>query len=76
MLRDARGFILTGTELMKDKAFHTHWKLQREPYMPETSVPGIIAAGDVRAGALAGISAAVGEGSRAIRFVRKYLQEH
>ena len=44
--------------------------------MPETSVPGIFASGDVRSGAMTGISSAVGEGSMAIRFVRKYLQEN
>jgi len=75
VLKNERGFILTGGDLMKEKSFHTFWKLEREPYMNETSVPGIFASGDVRAGALAGISTAVGEGSLAIRFVRKYLQE-
>jgi len=75
VLKNEKGFILTGSELMKDKSFHTVWKLEREPYMPETSVPGIFASGDVRAGALAGISSAVGEGALAIRFLRKYLQE-
>lgn len=74
VMKNEKGFILTGTELMK-RSFHTFWKLDREPYMPETSVPGIFASGDVRAGALAGISSAVGEGALAIRFVRKYLQE-
>ena len=66
---------MTGTELMKEKTFHTRWKLEREPYLPEASVPGVFASGDVRFGALAGISSAVGEGALAIRFVRKYLQE-
>jgi thioredoxin reductase (NADPH) len=75
VLKDNKGFILTGNELMKEKSFHTFWKEEREPYMPETSVPGIFASGDVRSGALAGISSAVGEGALAIRFVRKYLQE-
>ncbi|MDP4229034.1 MAG: FAD-dependent oxidoreductase [Bacteroidota bacterium] len=75
VLKDDKGFIITGSELMKQKSFHTFWKLDREPYMPETSVPGIFASGDVRFGALAGISSAVGEGALAIRFVRKYLQE-
>ncbi len=75
VMKNEKGFILTGTELMKERSFHTFWKLDREPYMPETSVPGIFASGDVRAGALAGISSAVGEGALAIRFVRKYLQE-
>ncbi len=75
VLKNERGFILTGSDLLKEKSFHTFWKLEREPYMNETSVPGIFASGDVRAGALAGISTAVGEGSLAIRFVRKYLQD-
>lgn len=75
VLKNDKGFILTGSELMKEKSFHTFWKLEREPFLPETNVPGIFASGDVRAGALAGISSAVGEGVLAIRFVRKYLHE-
>ena len=75
LLTDERGFILSGSDLLKSKSFNTLWKLKREPYITETSVPGIFASGDVRFGAMTGISAAVGEGSMAIRFVRKYLQE-
>lgn len=75
ILRDDKGFILTGNELVKEKAFNTCWKLERKPYIPETSIPGIFASGDVRSSALTGISSAVGEGAMAIRFVRKYLEE-
>jgi thioredoxin reductase (NADPH) len=75
VVKDPKGFIMSGTELMKEKSFQTFWKLKREPFLPETSVPGIFASGDVRFGAMTGISSAVGEGSMAIRFVRKYLQE-
>ena len=75
VLKDANGFILSGNDLLKDKTFCSTWKLKRDPFMPETSVPGIFASGDVRYGAMTGISSAVGEGSMAIRFVRKYLQE-
>jgi len=75
VVKDSKGFILCGGEVLKDKSFDKFWKLKRDPYMPETSVPGIFASGDVRFGATPGISAAVGEGSMAIRFVRKYLQE-
>ena len=75
VLKNERGFILTGSDLLKEKSFPVFWKLEREPYMTETSVPGIFASGDVRAGALAGISSAVGDGALALRFVRKYLQE-
>lgn len=73
--KDEKGFIITGRELMKEKSFNTFWKLEREPYLTEASIPGIFAAGDVRHDALAGISSAVGEGVLALRFVRKYLQE-
>jgi thioredoxin reductase (NADPH) len=75
VLKDEHGFILTGRELMKEKSFSSFWKLEREPFVPETSVPGIFASGDVRFSALTGISSAVGEGAMAIRFVRKYLSE-
>jgi thioredoxin reductase (NADPH) len=75
VLKDDKGYILTGNELMKDKSFKRCWKLGRAPYIPETSVPGIFASGDVRSSALTGISSAVGEGAMAIRFIRKYLQE-
>jgi thioredoxin reductase (NADPH) len=75
LLKNDKGFILTGSELMKEKTFQSTWKLEREPYTCETSVPGIFVAGDVRFGALTGISSAVGEGAMAVRFTRKYLQE-
>lgn len=75
VLKDEAGFILSGADLLKHKSFPALWTVKREPYLPETSIPGIFASGDVRFGAMTGISAAVGEGSMAIRFVRKYLQE-
>ena len=75
ILKDEKGYVITGTELMKQKSFAAKWKLEREPFLPESCVPGIFASGDVRAGAQTGISSAVGEGALAIRFVRKYLQE-
>jgi thioredoxin reductase (NADPH) len=75
VLKDEKGFIITGTDLVKESKFQACWKLDRPPYMSETSVPGIFVSGDVRLGALAGISSAVGEGAMATRFVRKYLEE-
>jgi thioredoxin reductase (NADPH) len=60
---------------LKQKTFPTLWKLKRDPFISETSIPGIFASGDVRFGAMTGISSAVGEGAMAIRFLRKYLQE-
>lgn len=75
IVKDKKGFIVTGSDLLKEKSFNSFWKLKREPFISETSVPGIFASGDVRLGAMTGISSAVGEGAMAIRFVRKYLQE-
>lgn len=75
VITDKSGLILTGSDLAKEKKFSALWKLDREPYLPETSIPGVFAAGDVRFGCLTGISAAVGEGAIAIRFARKYLLE-
>lgn len=74
ILRDESGYVLTGSELTKAESFNRLWKLEREPFMPESSIPGVFAAGDVRLGALPGISAAVAEGHMAIRFARKYLE--
>ena len=51
------------------------WKLERDPYLLETSCPGIFAAGDVRAGAMNRVASFLGEGSMAISFVHKYLAE-
>ena len=76
VMKDEGGFILTGSDLIKEKSFKIQWKLQREPYISETSIPGIFASGDVRFGSMKGISSAVGEGAMAIRFVRKYLNEN
>jgi len=75
VIKDEKGFIITGSDLTKENGFNACWKLERAPYMPEASVPGVFVSGDVRYGALAGISSAVGEGAMATRFVRKYLQE-
>lgn len=75
VMKNDKGFIITGSDLVKEKSFQASWKEEREPYTCEASVPGVFAAGDVRMGALTGISSAVAEGAMAIRFTRKYLQE-
>jgi thioredoxin reductase (NADPH) len=72
---DARGYLLTGRDLVADSRYASHWKLPREPYLLETCVPGLFAAGDGRAGAMARVASAVGEGSMAIKFVHEYLSE-
>ncbi len=73
VLRDNKGFVLTGRDLSLDAAYPRTWKETREPLPLETSVPGVFAAGDIRAGAMNRVASAVGEGSMAVRFVHDYL---
>jgi thioredoxin reductase (NADPH) len=73
VLRDHKGFVLTGRELIASKERKKVWKELRSPLPLETSAPGIFAAGDIRAGAVNRVAAAVGEGSMAVRFVHEYL---
>ena len=75
VMKDDKEFIETGRDLMSNAAFSKIWKLERDPYLLETSLPGIFAAGDVRAGAMNRVASAVGEGSMSISFVHKYLAE-
>lgn len=75
IIKDGKGFIETGRELKNYESFSKIWKQNRDPYLLETSCPGIFAAGDVRASAMNRVAAAVGEGSMAISFVHKYLAE-
>lgn len=75
IIKDKKQFIETGRELTNYDTFRTIWKLKRDPYLLETSCPGIFAAGDVRAGAMNRVASSVGEGSMAISFVHKYLAE-
>ncbi|MCB0550100.1 MAG: FAD-dependent oxidoreductase [Phaeodactylibacter sp.] len=75
ILRNPRGYIKTGKDLMSDENFPRIWKREREPFLLETCQPGIFAAGDVRSGAMNRVASAVGEGSMAIKFVHEYLAE-
>jgi thioredoxin reductase (NADPH) len=68
------GFVLTGPDLFVDGDRSTIWKLKRDPYLMETSVPGIFAVGDVRHGVMRRVASAVGQGSTAINFVHEYLK--
>jgi thioredoxin reductase (NADPH) len=70
---DEKGFILTGPDLFRD-GVRTGWKLDRDPFLFETSMPGVFAAGDVRAGSNRRVAAAVGEGSAAIYTIHQYLE--
>ncbi|RPH28702.1 FAD-dependent oxidoreductase [bacterium] len=71
--RDEKGFILTGPDIPRVNGKPRDWTLERDPLLFETSVPGIFAAGDVRAGANRRVAAAVGEGSAAIYSIHRYL---
>ena len=75
IIKNAKGFIETGRELMQYENYRKIWKLTREPFLLETCSPGIFAAGDVRAGAMNRVASAVGEGAMAIKFVHEYLAE-
>src|SRR5581483_9500927 len=66
---DDKGFVETGQQVAESGA----WSLQRQPFMLETSVPGIFAAGDVRLGSIKRVASAVGEGSMAVQFVHQCL---
>jgi thioredoxin reductase (NADPH) len=73
IFKDSKGFIETGRDLFKNKNFEKAWKLDRDPYLLETCIPGIFCAGDVRAGAMNRVASAVGEGAMAIKLVHEYL---
>jgi thioredoxin reductase (NADPH) len=69
--RDARGYLLTGDDVVKAG----RWSYNRDPYLLESSVPGVFACGDVRLSPVKRVASAVGEGNMAIAFVHKYLQQ-
>ncbi|MFY0254771.1 FAD-dependent oxidoreductase [Chitinophaga sp. 30R24] len=75
IIKDEKGYVQTGREMKSFDHFGKLWKLDREPYVLETSCPGIFAAGDVRSGAMSRVASAVGEGSMSISLVHKYLAE-
>ena len=75
IIKDVKGFIETGRDLMKYESFKKNWKIEREPYLLETCIPGIFAAGDIRSGSMNRVASAVGEGAMAIKLVHEYLLE-
>ena len=73
IIRDEQGYLVTGRDLRKFGPVTESWKLNREPYFLETSMPGVFAAGDVRHGSIKRVASAVGEGAMTIAFVHRYL---
>jgi thioredoxin reductase (NADPH) len=72
--RDPRGFVYTGPDLLVDGQRPAGWDRDRDPYYLESSVPGIFAAGDVRANSVKRVASAVGEGAMAVTLIHKYLE--
>ena len=75
VVRDAKGFIKTGTDLTKEELAEAGWPLGRAPHLLETSLPGVFAVGDVRANNFKRVASAVGEGAIAVALVHQVLQE-
>jgi len=73
--RDKHGFILSGADLIRNGYRPQGWTLERDPFLLETSVPGIFVAGDVRHGSVKRVACAVGEGSLAVQFIHQYLSK-
>ena len=69
--RDAKGFVRTGPAVSQSP----YWTPRRQPFLLETSHPGVFAAGDVRSGSVKRVASSVGEGAMAVQFVHEYLKE-
>jgi len=73
--RDEKGFILSGADLLREGKRPKGWKPARDPYLLETSVPGVFVAGDVRHRSVKRVASGVGEGSIAVQFIHQYLSQ-
>jgi thioredoxin reductase (NADPH) len=73
VLRNQGGFVLTGPSLVEDGRPPAGWGMTRQPYLLESSMPGVFCAGDVRWASVKRIASAVGEGAMAVQFVHQYL---
>jgi thioredoxin reductase (NADPH) len=74
-IRDKRGFVIAGPDLVVDGKRPAGWPLDRDPYHLETSIPGVFVAGDVRADSVKRVASAVGEGAMAVTLVHRYLEK-
>jgi thioredoxin reductase (NADPH) len=73
IIRDQHGFVLAGPQLIQLSDYRKFWPLERDPFLLETSLPGVFVVGDVRAGSVKRVASAVGEGSIAVQFVHQHL---
>ncbi|MGH3536981.1 MAG: FAD-dependent oxidoreductase [Pseudonocardiaceae bacterium] len=73
--RDSRGFVLTGPDLLIDGRRPPGWPVERDPYYLESSLPGVLVAGDARAESVKRVASAVGEGAMAVTLVHRYLED-
>jgi thioredoxin reductase (NADPH) len=73
--RDEHGFILSGPDLLRDGRKPHGWAIERDPFLLETSVPGVFVAGDVRRGSVKRVASSVGEGAIAVQFMHQYLSK-
>jgi thioredoxin reductase (NADPH) len=72
IIRDEAGYLVTGPDMLQEGRLPASWPLDRRPYYLETNIPGMLAAGDVRHGAVKRYASAVGEGAMAVTFVHRY----
>ena len=75
LVRDSSGFVVTGPDLMVGGNRPPSWDLERDPYLLESSIPGVFVAGDVRSQSVKRVASAVGEGALAVTLVHRYLAE-
>ncbi len=75
VMRDERGFILSGPDLMREGKRPRGWTLDRDPFLLETSVPGVFVVGDVRRGSVKRVASGVGEGSVVVSFIHQHLSK-
>jgi thioredoxin reductase (NADPH) len=75
LVRDSSGFVVTGPDLLVDGRRPASWDLERDPYLLESSIPGVFVAGDVRSQSVKRVASAVGEGALAVTLVHRYLAE-
>jgi thioredoxin reductase (NADPH) len=75
LVRDPSGFVVTGPDLIVGDDRPPSWDLERDPYLLESSIPGVFVAGDVRSQSVKRVASAVGEGALAVTLVHRYLAE-